>query len=100
MPDFRTVDGAVLRAPSGRTLKVPLPAGEGIYAAVVPRLELDAALVRLAVDAGADVRLGHGVKTAAIAADGTAAVGVEGLGDVVARHVVAADGCGARLARR
>ena len=92
VPDFRTVDGAVLRAPSGRTLKVPLPAGEGIYAAVAPRLELDAALVRLAVDAGADVRLGHGVKTAAIAADGTAAIGVEGLGDVVARHVVAADG--------
>ena len=45
VPDFRIVDGAVLRAPSGRTFKVPLPAGTGIYAAVAPRLQFDAALV-------------------------------------------------------
>ena len=32
------------------------------------------------------------MKTAAIAGDGTAAVGVEGIGDVSARHVIAADG--------
>ncbi len=92
VPEFRAVDGAVLRAPSGRTFKVPLPAGQGIYAAVAPRLQLDAALVQLAVAAGVDVRLGHGIKTAAIAADGNAVLGVEGLGDVTARHVVAADG--------
>ena len=49
VPDFRVVDGAVLRAPSGRTFKVPLPTGPGIYAAVAPRLQLDAALVDLAV---------------------------------------------------
>ena len=56
VPDFRVVDGAVLRAPSGRTFKVPLPRGAGIYAAVAPRLQLDAALVDLAVGAGVDVR--------------------------------------------
>ncbi len=91
VPDFEVVDGAVLRSPSGRTFKVPLPGGAGIYAAVTPRLQLDAALVDLAVAAGADVRLGHAVKSAAVDS-GTATVGVEGLGDLVARHVVAADG--------
>jgi geranylgeranyl reductase family protein len=91
VPDFKTVDGAVLRSPSGRTFKVPLPAGAGIYAAVAPRLQLDAALIDLAAAAGADIRFGHAVKSVAV--NGTAAtVGVEGLGDLVARHVVAADG--------
>ncbi len=89
--DFQVVDGAVLRAPSGHTFKVPLPAGAGIYAAVTPRLQLDAALVDLAVAAGADVHLGHAVKSAAVDGE-TATVGVEGLGDLVAGHVVAADG--------
>ena len=36
VPDFLAVDGAVLRAPSGRTVRVPLPSGPGIYAAVAP----------------------------------------------------------------
>ena len=85
-----TVPCCVLRLVA--PLKVPLPAGEGIYAAVAPRLELDAALVRLAVDAGVDVRLGHGVKTAAIADDGDRHGRRRRLGDVIARHVVAADG--------
>jgi geranylgeranyl reductase family protein len=91
VPDFRAVDGAVLRAPSGRTFKVPLPTGPGIYAAVAPRLQLDAALVELASATGVDVHLGHAVKSVAVD-DGVATVGVEGLGDVEARHVVAADG--------
>jgi menaquinone-9 beta-reductase len=91
VPDFRVVDGAVLRSPSGRTFKVPLPTGFGIYAAVAPRLQLDAALVALAGAAGVDVRLGHAVKSVVI--DGAAAVvGIEGLGDVQAAQVVAADG--------
>jgi menaquinone-9 beta-reductase len=89
--DFRVVDGAVLRAPSGHTFKVPLPADSGMYAAVAPRVHLDAALVDVAMTAGVDVRLGHAVKSVAID-DGTAVVGVEGLGDLSARHVVAADG--------
>ena len=91
VPDFRRVDGAVLRAPSGRTFKVPLPTDAGIYAAVAPRLQFDAALVDLAVEAGVEVRLGHAVKSAAVE-DGTVSLGVEGLGDLAARHVVAADG--------
>lgn len=90
--DFRAVDGAVLRAPSGRTVTVPLPRHRGLFAAVAPRLQLDAALLDLAAAAGAEVRLGHAVKTASIGRDGLAVVGIEGLGDVTARHVVAADG--------
>jgi geranylgeranyl reductase family protein len=91
VPDFRVVDGAALRAPSGRTFKVPLPTGPGIYAAVAPRLQLDAALVDLAVAAGVDVRLGHAVKSVNVV-DRVAELGVEGLGDLEALHVVAADG--------
>jgi geranylgeranyl reductase family protein len=90
--DFCVVGGAVLRAPSGRTVTVPLPSGPGIYAGVAPRLQLDAALRDLAADAGVDVREGHAVKTAEVAADGIAVVGIEGIGDVSASHVVAADG--------
>jgi flavin-dependent dehydrogenase len=92
VPDFCVVDGAVLRAPSGRTVTVPLPSGPGIYAAVAPRLQLDAALRDLAADAGVDVREGHAVKNAEVAPGGIAAVGIEGIGDISASHVVAADG--------
>jgi flavin-dependent dehydrogenase len=90
--DFRVVGGAVIRSPAGRTVELPLPPGPGIYAAVAPRLQLDAALRDVAVAAGVDVREGHAVKSAEVAADGTAIVGIEGIGDVAARHVVAADG--------
>jgi menaquinone-9 beta-reductase len=90
--DFRAVDGAVVRSPSGRTVTLPLPSGTGLYAAVAPRLQLDAALRGLAAAAGADVRDGHAVKSAELSPDGAAVVGIEGIGDVAARHVIAADG--------
>jgi geranylgeranyl reductase family protein len=92
VPDFRVVAGAVIRSPAGRTVELPLPQGPGIYAAVAPRLQLDAALRDLAVAAGVDVREGHAVKSAEVSADRVAIVGVEGIGDITARHVVAADG--------
>ena len=54
--DWQVVDGAVLRSPSGREVAVPLPSGRGLgmFAAVAPRLQLDAALVELAAKSGVD----------------------------------------------
>jgi len=80
-----------LRSPSGRTVELPLPAGRGIYAAVTPRIEFDAALVDLAMAAGVKVHQGHGIvgicQTAA-----AVTVDVDGLGSITAGHVIAADG--------
>ena len=52
---WQNVDTAWLRSPSGREVELPLPTN-GTFAAVAPRLELDAALVDLARQHGAEVR--------------------------------------------
>ena len=90
VPNWRTVDAAWLRSPSGREVCLPMPAG-GIFAATTPRRELDAALLRLAFDAGAEVREGHALVAIAQHGDHVEA-SVQGLGTVRARYLVAADG--------
>lgn len=80
-----------LRTPSGREVRFPLPEGRGTFAAVARRLDLDAALVDLARDAGATVHDGHAVTDATQDDDGVR-VAVDGLGTVRARYAVAADG--------
>ncbi len=90
VPSWKSVDGAWLRSPSGREVCVPLPA-DGIFAATTPRRELDAALVDLAIDAGATVHQGSAL---ADIRPGTESVeiDVDGLGTITARYVIAADG--------
>ncbi len=90
--DWQVVRDAVLRSPSGRQVVVPLPTGPGMFAAVAPRAQLDAALVDVAIKAGATVLQGHG-------ADGTVSpradhvvVGLDEHEPVAARYVIAADG--------
>jgi len=90
--DWQVVDGAVLRSPSGRQVRVPLPDGPGTYAAVAPRLQLDDALLDGAVKAGATVLQGHGFDGALDDRGDHAVVGVEGHAPVAARYVIAADG--------
>ncbi len=90
--DWQVVDGAVLRSPSGRQVRVPLPAGAGTYAAVAPRLQLDAALVDVARAAGATVLEGQGFDGTLRWHDDHVTVGVAGGAPVAARYVVAADG--------
>jgi geranylgeranyl reductase family protein len=90
VPSWQTVSQAWLRSPSGREVCLPMPV-DGIFAATAPRRELDAALVRLAVAAGADVREGHAL-SALRQLDDRVEAEVEGLGTVTARYVVAADG--------
>ena len=88
---WQEVEDLVIHPPGGRSTRYPLPRGDGLYAAVVPRLEYDAALLDLARSAGAEVRDGHGL-TGISVDDGSATLEVDGLGTVRATTVVAADG--------
>jgi geranylgeranyl reductase family protein len=106
VPDWFAVDGAMLRSPSGREVRIDLPP-DGTYAAVAPRRQLDHALVELARSAGVDVREGWtfgGIDTDTVAGRGgevtthfTRTTG-GGVGEnaqtltVRSRYVVAADG--------
>lgn len=91
VPNWCTVEAAWLRSPSGREVRVPLPTGQGIYAATTPRVELDAALVDLASAAGVEVVQGHAVTALHLDPD-SVVVDVEGREPISASFVVAADG--------
>ncbi|MFI5046459.1 MAG: geranylgeranyl reductase family protein [Acidimicrobiia bacterium] len=90
LPSYVHVAEAVLVAPSGRRVALPLPA-DGEHAAVVPRAELDAAMVEHARVEGVDVRDGVGV--VAVHDDaGAVRVGLDDGTGCSARWVIAADG--------
>ena len=89
--DWRVVGGAVLRAPSGRQVTVPLPDGPGTYAAVAPRLQFDDALLDVARKAGVSIVEGHAV-TGVTDLDDRVVIDVADRHPLVARYVVAADG--------
>lgn len=89
--DWQVVVDAVLRAPSGREVTVPLPRGTGLYAAVAPRHQLDAALVELAAKAGARVATGRAFTALSTHPDHVAVTFEDGT-TVITRYVVAADG--------
>jgi menaquinone-9 beta-reductase len=91
VPNWRAVDAAWLRSPSGREICLPLPAGQGVFAATTPRRELDASLVQLARDAGADVHEGHGIVSLNQECEFVDTT-VHGIGVVRSRYVIAADG--------
>ena len=90
VPNWRSVESTRLRSPSGREVCLPMPAG-GQFAATAPRREFDAALVDLAVKAGADVRQGCGITGIRRFTDHVEADVAE-VGTVSARFVIAADG--------
>lgn len=90
VPSWQPVDRAWLRAPNGREVELPLPT-DGTFAVTAPRRELDAALVQLAREAGADVRDGHALTALSQHHDRVQAE-VTGIGSVVARYAIAADG--------
>jgi geranylgeranyl reductase family protein len=91
VPSWQTVDDVVVRGPSGHEVNFPLPRGRGTYAAVARRHDLDAALVERARSAGAKVLDGHACTGVSARPDDVTAT-VDGVGDVDARYVVAADG--------
>lgn len=88
---WRVVEDVVIRSPSGKERRYPLPEGSGYHAAVARRADLDHALVRLAEAAGATIEQGRAL-TAATPHGSGVDLEIDGLGTVTARHVIGADG--------
>jgi geranylgeranyl reductase family protein len=91
VPDWQVVDQAWVRGPTGRTVQFPLPEGRGQYSVCAPRAQLDAALLDVARAAGVKVHDGHAL-TGARAQLGGIELDVDGLGALVARYAIGADG--------
>jgi menaquinone-9 beta-reductase len=91
LASWNEVDGAVLRSPSGRRIRFPLPEDVGVFATVVPRVELDAALVELARRAGAHLSEGSSCNEVDQDADGVT-IGLTDGSQVRARYLIGADG--------
>ena len=87
LASYAPVSETVLVSPAGREVVVPLPP-DGVYAGVVTRIELDAALVEHARSLGVEVREHAGV----VAIDDAGAVTLADGAVVRSRWVVAADG--------
>jgi geranylgeranyl reductase family protein len=98
VPSWVDIDDVVVRSPSGHQVTFPLPRDQGRYGAVARRRELDAALVDLAREAGAEVLEGRALQAAATTDDGIE-VRVEGLGPIRARWAIGADGMWSPLRR-
>jgi geranylgeranyl reductase family protein len=90
VPSWQHVDDIVVRSPSGRATRFPLPRGRGSYAVVATRLELDAALVDVARAAGVEVREDTPLVDASETADGV--VITTAAGEIRARYAIGADG--------
>ncbi|MGI9032440.1 MAG: NAD(P)/FAD-dependent oxidoreductase [Acidimicrobiales bacterium] len=88
---WQPVTEAVVCSPSGHTVRLPLPTGPGLFAAVAPRVSLDAAVLDAARAAGAEVYDGHALMSATAGRDAVD-LEVEGLGSIRAPYVVGADG--------
>jgi geranylgeranyl reductase family protein len=88
---WQPVDDVVVRSPSGRSVRLPLPRDRGSYAVVARRTDLDAALVQLARDNGAEVREGHALRSVESGGDGIV-VHADRMEPIVGRAVVGADG--------
>ena len=91
LPSWQAVDDVWIRSPSGHTVRFPLPDGRGVFAAIVRRAELDAAVLDVARAAGAKVHDGHGLVSASLVDEGVE-LEVDGLGPVRASYAIGADG--------
>ena len=90
LPSWAAVTDTVIVSPTGREVEIPLPP-DGAYAGVVPRAELDAALVDHARARGVEVRERAGVTALRDDGDTVIATLADGT-EVHTRFVVAADG--------
>jgi len=88
---WQTVSDVVVRSPSGHQAVFPLPRGQGVYAAVARRIDLDSALIDLARSAGVKVLDGHALLGARNDPD-RIVLDVDGIGTVQARYAIGADG--------
>ena len=98
VPSWFPVADIHVRGPAGHDVVFPLPRGEGLYAAVARRTDLDAALLDVARGEGVDVHDGCALRTARVHPDGESVLlDVDGLGVVRSRYAVGADGMWSRL---
>jgi geranylgeranyl reductase family protein len=88
---WQPVSDVVVRSPSGHQVVFPLPRGQGLYAAVARRVDLDGALLDVARGAGVKVLDGHALLSARNESD-RIVLDVDGVGGVQARYAVGADG--------
>ncbi|MEJ7584440.1 MAG: FAD-dependent monooxygenase, partial [Acidimicrobiales bacterium] len=95
---WQRVDDVVIRSPSGRAVTFPLPSGQGTFAAVARRVDLDAAVLDLARQAGVQIREGVPVRSAEARSD-RVVVTADGLEPVHARYAIGADGMWSPLRR-
>ena len=92
VPSWERVDDVMVRSPSGRTVDFPMPRGQGLFAAVARRVDLDAALLDVARAAGVKVHDGHALTGVDRVSHDSITLAVEGLGAVAARYAIGADG--------
>ena len=107
VPSWVDIHDVIMRSPSGREVTFPLPRGQGRYAAVARRRELDESLVESARAAGAEVHEGCTLRAARETADGVVVETAAGAaratadgvavetgrsGSVTARWAIGADG--------
>ena len=88
---WQRVDDAVVRSPSGRVSTFPMPRGQGQFAAVARRADLDNALIDVARALGVTVLDGHALTSAKQQHD-RVIVEVDGIGELHAHYAVGADG--------
>ena len=91
VPSWQPVTSARLRAPSGRSAELALPVDEGVHCVVARRRELDAALVAMAGDAGANLHTASAVVRARRLLSGVE-LGLADDTSLRATHAIAADG--------
>ena len=92
VPDWSVTRDLELRSPDGRRIGLALPDGPGTFAAVAPRRQLDHALLELARARGVDIHEGRAFVDVVRNDSEAVTVSIEGLGEVTADHLVAADG--------
>ena len=90
VPSWTEVTNIRIRAASGNTIHMPLPVGDGAFAAIATRHDLDRAVVDLVVDAGIPLMTGEGIAGVRPMRDHVVVETAEE--DLTASFVVAADG--------
>ena len=89
--NWQPIGSAWIRSPRGFEVEFPFPVGHGLFGAVAPRRDLDAALVRLARSRGVEIREDVAV-TSLAEYDSTVVVGTSTGDSITTRFVVGADG--------